>query len=334
MRKSFIGVAIAAVVAFIIAIPTILGLFGAFGSADGGHVVVVRNGGLFDDTSVYKVQQPNSGVEYQGLWSEAHPYPAGQRFYKVSSEAGSDANKNINVQSKDGFGIALEGTFYFELTRDDATLREFDDRFGTRTFDVGNNEKAAAWESDAGWSAFLNSTIGNFVENSVAQEFVKVNCADVVPACAYLTTTSAEEAVEAVGTINTESQRVTIQNAIQKTFSDEISTKLGGNYFTNVQFVLTNPTLPGEQLAAVAAAQTANASQQKAVTEAQTEAQVNQTKANSAKIIAETNAAANAITQEGYASCPVCAQIDLTKALPQGLTTYIPGAAPLAVAVQ
>ena len=37
------------------------------------------------------------------------------------------------------------------------------------------------------------------------------------------------------------------------------------------------------------------------------------------------DAKANAARQSGYNSCPTCAQIDILKSLPSGLTTYAPG---------
>jgi hypothetical protein len=40
---------------------------------------------------------------------------------------------------------------------------------------------------------------------------------------------------------------------------------------------------------------------------------------------AQIDAQANAARQSGYNSCSTCAQIDILKALPPGLTTYAPG---------
>jgi hypothetical protein len=40
---------------------------------------------------------------------------------------------------------------------------------------------------------------------------------------------------------------------------------------------------------------------------------------------AQIDAKADAARQAGYDSCPTCAQIDIVKALPSGLTTYAPG---------
>jgi hypothetical protein len=46
-----------------------------------------------------------------------------------------------------------------------------------------------------------------------------------------------------------------------------------------------------------------------------------------AKVVqAQSEADANKKRQEGYDACPACAQIDMIKALPPGVTTYAPGA--------
>ena len=40
---------------------------------------------------------------------------------------------------------------------------------------------------------------------------------------------------------------------------------------------------------------------------------------------AQVDAEANAARQSGYDACPTCAQMDILKSLPGGLTTYAPG---------
>jgi hypothetical protein len=68
-----------------------------FTKADGGHVVVVRNGGPFDDNSIRQVIQPNSSLTSTGLFSAEHPYPSTQRNFKVSGQEDADSNEVINV---------------------------------------------------------------------------------------------------------------------------------------------------------------------------------------------------------------------------------------------
>lgn len=324
----FITLAILAV-----SIPSIIGLFGAFGSADGGHITVVRNGGLFDDTSINKVLQPNSGLTYEGLWSTEHPYPVGQRNFVVSGAPGADSNEQINVQTKDGVLVGIEGTFFFQLNTDETILRKFDDKFGTRTYDIGGGNSDFAWKSDAGWKAFLNFTIGNLVQNSLREAIGNVTCPDLVPSC-VLATQQAQNGSGKPPVIDDGkgNQTITIvQTAVTDALQRDIKNNLGDDYFINVNFVMSKPTLPGNIQDAINATQAAFTASGAATAKAQADT----IDANTRKTVAQINADANAITQQGYSNCPVCAQIDLTKALPQGLTTYIPGGSiPLSLPVK
>jgi hypothetical protein len=65
-------------------------------------VIVVRNGGPFDDNSIRQVIQPNSSLTSTGLFSTDHPYPSTQRNFKVSAAENADSNEVINVPTKDG----------------------------------------------------------------------------------------------------------------------------------------------------------------------------------------------------------------------------------------
>jgi hypothetical protein len=87
---------------------------------------------------------------------------------------------------------------------------------------------------------------------------------------------------------------------------------LGGPYFTNIKFVMSKAVLDDKVQGAITDAQAAFA----AVTKAQAGKQA-------AQIEAETNA----VRQQGYTTCPTCADIERLRALPPGLTTYAPGQA-------
>jgi hypothetical protein len=79
-----------------------------FTKADGGHVVVVRNGGPFDDNSIRQLIQPNSSLTSTGLFSAEHPYPSTQRNFEVSGQEDADSNEVINVPTKDGVLVGVE----------------------------------------------------------------------------------------------------------------------------------------------------------------------------------------------------------------------------------
>lgn len=322
-----IAVAVAAV-AGAIALVTLLvvgfGVATGFSSADGGTTIVVRNGGLLDDTSYNQTIQSNSGLTYTGLWSTDHPYPASQRYFTVSSAPGADSNEVINVPTKDGVNIGIEGTFYFQLSTDPAILEDFDNKFGTRTFPKPDPEdpnkiiEVHAWD-EGGWSPFLNATLGNVVQNALRTEIGQVRCQDLQASCALAFNASATidpNADQSAGTISS------IQASVNNSFASDVRDYLGGDYFTGIQFVLSKPTLP-QNIQDSINASFAKVAEQAGIT------QQSQGKLQQAEIDAQTNAK----KQEGYNNCPACAQQDILKSIPGSITVWAPGG-DAAVAVQ
>jgi hypothetical protein len=320
---SFPGLAIVAILAVLGAALLLFGLFGAFTATDGGTISVIRNGGLLDNRAVRPIDgrpqivPPGSSLTYTGMFSSAHPYPAGQRNFVIAarpaaqgsdSETPVDSREVINVPSRDGVMIGVEGTFYFELTRDPAVLAQFDDKFGTRTYPAADGDSYAAWDGDAGWSGFLNFTLGNLIQNDLRRELVQVSCADLVASCSLASNATAPVTVDPNAAPTDRIQQV--QEAVNTQFARDVEATLGGPYFTNIRFVMSKAVLDDKVQGAINDAQAAFA----AVTKAQAGKQA-------AQIEAETNA----VRQQGYNTCPTCADIERLKALPPGLTTYAPG---------
>ncbi|MEU2349669.1 SPFH domain-containing protein [Modestobacter sp. NPDC049651] len=284
-----------------------------FTKADGGHVIVVRNGGPFDDNSIRQVIQPNSGLTSTGLFSDEHPYPSTQRNFKVSGSKNADSNEVINVPTKDGVLVGVEGTFYFDVNYTDAdVLRAFDDKYGTRTYPDAHGDATYAWESEQGWSAFLNFTLGNLVQNVLRQEIGDVECADLVASCSLAANSSAQAAAAAVVDPNANGNQTinNVQQAVNDGFTKDVDDVLGVPILIHPRFVLSKVDLPSNVQEAINKAQAAFAG----VTESQAALQR-----------AQIDAQADTARQSGYNGCPTCAQIDVLKALPQGLTTYAPG---------
>ena len=283
-----------------------------FTKADGGHVVVVRNGGPFDDNSIRQVIQPNSGLTSTGLFSDEHPYPSTQRNFKVSGQEDADSNEVINVPTKDGVLVGVEGTFYFDVNfTDEAVMSAFDDKYGTRTYPTPGGA-TYAWEGDEGWSAFLNFTLGNLVQNVLRQEIGDVECADLVASCSLAANSSAQVAAAAVIDPNANGNQTInqVQAAVNEAFSKDVNDVLGVDILIHPRFVLSKIELPQNVQDAINQAQAAFAG----VTESQAALQR-----------AQIDAQADAARQSGYDSCPTCAEIDVVQALPDGLTTYAPG---------
>lgn len=300
------GVVIGGVAAAALLVVLILTMMASpFTQTGGGEYAVVRNGGWFDDRQVQQVIPPGQGMTASGLWSSVHRYPSTQRNFVVSSAPGADTNEVIQVPSKDGVLLGIEGTFYFTLNGDPAVLEEFDNKFGTRTYPTKDGAVLAS-EGDEGWNAFLGFTLGNLVQNDLRREVVKYECAQLVASCSL-----AQNSANPVKA-NDADQIEKIQHAVNTSIQTDIKTTLGGEYFTGIQFVLAKVALPGQVQEAVNGAQAAFAE----VTKAQAGLQR-----------AQVDAQANAVKQSGYNTCPTCAEIDKLHALPPGITTYAPGSA-------
>ena len=309
---------------FVAIIGVITGIAG-FSRTDAGTISVVRNGGLFDNKQIRQVDgQPQvlpsgSSLTWVGAWSSVHSYPSTQRYFKVSSRAGADSNEVINVPTKDGVTVGVEGTFYFDTNPNPAILAQLDDRFGTRKFPAPTKDEPERdlypWDDDpAAWLAFLNGTLGNLVQNDLRREVVQVNCTDLVASCALAQNNAGTDAAKAIAAAQAGQnvdQITKIQDNINRSFTADVAADLGGPYLTNIRFVLSKVTLPDNVQGAINDAQAAFAAV---------------TKSQAAKNAADIDAQTNAVRQGGYNSCPTCADIDRLKALPPGLTTYAPGA--------
>jgi hypothetical protein len=308
--RVLVALGVALVVLVAVVIPGFAFLTG-FTKADGGHVVVVRNGGPFDDNSIRQVIQPNSSLTSTGLFSAEHPYPSTQRNFKVSGAKNADSNEVINVPTKDGVLVGVEGTFYFDVNyTDQKTMRAFDDKYGTRTYPNPGGTATYAWDGDEGWSAFLEFTLGNLVQNVLRQEIGNVECSDLVASCSLAANSSAQAA--AVNPNANGNQTINqVQQAVNDGFTKDVDDVLGVPILIHPRFVLSKVDLPQNVQEAINKAQAAFAG----VTESQAALQR-----------AQVDAQADAARQSGYNACPTCAQMDILKSLPEGLTTYAPGA--------
>ncbi len=299
-----------AIVLLIVAIPTLSGFFGGFERTSGGEVAVIRNGGMLDNNKIRQVIDPGSGVTWTGWWSHAHKYPAQQRFYTITSNGNGDRAgvDVVTVPSSDGVNMGMEGTLYFSLNLDHATLRKFDDKFGTRKFTAADGQTRYAYDGDTGWSAFLDQIVRPVIDNDLRTQVNSFKCAELVSSCALVQNGANQQASTKPQSNNANIAKV--QNAINTSLEQDLQQTLGAPFLTNLHFNLARVTLPESVQQAVDRAQAAFA----AVSEAQ--AKVAQARAE---------AAANKARQDGYDKCHTCADIEKLKALPPGITTYAPG---------
>jgi regulator of protease activity HflC (stomatin/prohibitin superfamily) len=307
--RGTIAIAVIAVIAAFVGLPA---LFAGFQRTNGGEVAVVRNGGPFNNNLIRQIIDPGSGNTWIGFGSTAHKYPAQQRFYTITSDAGRGDRVGVDVvtvPSADGVNMGIEGTLYFSLNLDHQTLKQFDDRFGTRKFRGADGNSRYAWDGDDGWSAFLDQIIRPVIDNDLRTQVNNFRCAELVSSCALVQNASAvagknPQAVSNNGNI------AKVQTAINTSLEQDLQQTLGAPFLTDLHFTLSRITLPSSVQDAVDRAQAAFAS----VSEAQ--AKVAQARAD---------AEANQARQDGYNKCPTCARIDELKALPSGITVYAPG---------
>jgi hypothetical protein len=312
---SFGALGVALVIALV---GSVVGLWVGFAKTDGGEVAVVRNGGWFDDNRIRQVIQPASGLTWVGMWSKVHRYPAQQRYYTMTADPERGGRPGIDLArspSGDGVEMGIEATMYFTLNLDAQVLRTFDDKYGTRQFRYGKDDLLYAWDGVDGWNAFFDGAVRPVIDNALRFQLSTATCAELVSSCALVqfgangAVPASTPTVAAAGAQNN-ANISKIEAALNETLAKDIERNLGGPFLQNIRFNLVRVTLPGPVQEAVTKAQAAFA----AVSEAQ--ARVAQ---------AQAEAEANKKRQEGYNACPACAQIDMIKALPPGVTTYAPG---------
>jgi regulator of protease activity HflC (stomatin/prohibitin superfamily) len=216
------------------------------------------------------------------------------------------------LPTADGVEVGLEGTIYLTLETTNAdTLKQFDNRFGTRTFQGVDGKAYFIWDEGHGVNAFLNQIVRPIISTALRQEIGHANCAELQASCNLILQAAAAANVDPTKTpLNSGTKITDIQNAVNAVLTNDLRDTLGGSYFVNVRFTLSKVTLPKEAQAAINSAQAAFAK----VTEAKARVQA-----------AIQDGLANEKRQLGYSKCPTCAQIDMLKALPTGITTYAPG---------
>lgn len=309
--------ALLALVAIIFGVvPGIAALF-SFSRTDGGHVAIVRNGGPLDDNTIRQYLPISSGLEYTGLWSSVHQYPAQARYYDlVPGGADAPGVNAFRTPTRDGVDVGLTARINFTLNTDEATLRKFDDAYGTREFKVTgtSSDTLAPWEGDEGFATFLDVIAKPVIEETVRQQVGNVDCAALQSSCALV-----QNGANANAATDTPNSQVlqTIQKAVNDALAANVNARLGGAYLSNIQVSITGVDLPEKIRDKILAAQSGFA-----------DASAAQARLNSAR----TDADANAERQRGYNLCPTCGEIDKIRAqgealarIPSGVQVYAPG---------
>lgn len=288
-------------------------LTGCYSTPDPGKVIVVRNGGPFDNKAIRQIVCPGSGLTASGVNSTDHAYPTSsvQRYISVTSEANRDYADVVKVPTADGVQVGLEGTLYlttrFDCSADgQKVLKQFDNRFGARTFpDIQGNERHP-WESENGWSAFLAKSVSPVLTNDLRMAVGRFACSDMVPSCA-LVKQGRDGNVVVNPNVNSIANLSALEKAVNNTLEKELASTLDGDYFTTVRFKVTKVNLPDGVQNAINDAQAAYA---------------NLSQARAAVTNAELKQEAQGKLANLYAKYPALAQIELVKNLPSGANIY------------
>lgn len=320
-----------AVVAFVLFIIAIIALSSITTvRTDGGHIAVIRNGGPFDNNRIRDIIPPASSLKIEGLNSQTHAYPSNQRYYTITADASAGDRGAVDVfrgSTSDGVMVGVEGSVQFTLNLDPKVLRDFDNRFGTRTYPL-NGGNYHAWDGDQGWAAFLDAVFRRQVlDNALRIEIQKYNCVELIPSCKYLNTSgsanqntlSSKPVRDSKGNIvsgtRANQNLAQIQTDIAKELQADLDSTLRGNYLEIGVFRISRVTLPPvvqEKIDAANAAKVEIQRQQFLADQAVAKA-VGERKSNEqlAKGILALNRA--------YAKSPAKARIDAIKALPPNL---------------
>jgi regulator of protease activity HflC (stomatin/prohibitin superfamily) len=299
--------AVAGIVGFVVAIFLLIGVvafFSSFRSEDGGHIGVVRNGGPFDNRNIRGLKSPGSGVGSIGLFSSLHNYPVTQRNYIISSDPSRGDRAGIDIfraPTSDAVNVGVEGQVLFTLNTDPAVIKDFDTKYGLRTFPVtGGASRRHPYEGDEGFAAFLDVQFRPVLDNALRQEIAKYDCAELNAACRLVR--SSQSARSANGT-QANGNLAQVQNAISQTLQSDLDSTLGGKFVQNVRFRVSQVTLSPQVNSAV---DQANAAKAQVSTEA-FRAQAAKQRALAARELAR-----------AYQANPFAGLTEVVKALPSG----------------
>ncbi len=296
-----------------------IGVISGFARTGPNEAAVVYNGGPLDKKTQRQTIEPASGLTWTGWLSQDprfYPTSGSPRRYILTSDpsrgerAGVDV---VRVPTSDGVDVGLEAKISFTTTftgaENDAALREFDARFGNRTYPVPGSagQRLHPWEGDEGFAAFLDTEFRPVLDNALRESIGESRCEELVSSCALISGGRQRVAVAGPGAATGEGNSANllrVQTAIAEALATDLNQNLGGEYLDNVQVVVSGVRLPE--------------SVQTAVNDAQAGfAEVNKTRADLEK--ARIRKQVNDTLGASYKNCPACAQQDALKAIPKNV---------------
>lgn len=229
-----IGGVLGAVIALLVGAFVVVSLFAFLFSikgVDAGQACIIREGGPFDGRDIKAVRQPGEGPKPIGAWNHQDCLPTTER----------DSNDVIEddpaFPTKDSVQVIADGQALFNLTTDEAKLKEFYRKYGRRKW--GDEEIT----TDKGWLNFLRQRFAPVVLDAQREVIGQYDCIDLNNLCIYVK--NPEAAVKVEGAEEGDPAPAAANNTqnlseAQKVLADKIKEKLraafGDDYFENVRY--------------------------------------------------------------------------------------------------
>lgn len=312
----FVGLAVAGVLGVLAIVVAVSSL----ARTGPNEVAVVYNGGPLDRKDQRQTIAPSSGLTWTG-WLSQNPrfYPGSgsPRRYIITTDSSRDEGAGVDVlrvPTEDGIDVGLEAKISFNTAftgaPDDELLRRFDASFGNRTYAGPNGSRLNPWADDDGFAAFLDTEFRPVLVSALRETIGSFSCEELVSSCALVANSrTAGNAGDTNRTTladggETNTNLIRVQDVAAENLSESLTRDLGGEYFRNVQIVVSTVRLPQRV--------------QDAVDESQAQfAAVNRSRADlqRARIAKQVNDTLG----RSYRNCPACAQIDALKSIPDNV---------------
>jgi regulator of protease activity HflC (stomatin/prohibitin superfamily) len=278
---------------------------------DIGHVGVVRNGGPLDGRSIRQILMPGSGPTWAGWFSQKpHEYPAHDvvLVYTVTAEPQRGNQPGVDVvtvPTLDGVKVGIEGTIYYHFSGEQnlRLLRQFDMTFGTRKYRADGGRPVYPYDGDHGFQVMVENVFRPVLDNDLRRVLGTFQCAQIISACSLVQPASGGPSRRAP-----KKNLALIESQINRSLQGDLAGALGGAYFTDVHFRLTQVTLPQTVQHAVTLAQAESAQVQVARHKLQ------QGRYEARRVI---------LLAKAYNKSPSLANIDAIKAAPRQSTVIV-----------
>ena len=312
----FVGLAVAGVLGILAIVVAVSSL----ARTGPNEVAVVYNGGPLDRKDQRQTITPSSGLTWTG-WLSQNPrfYPGSgsPRRYIITTDSSRDEGAGVDVlrvPTQDGIDVGLEAKISFNTAftgaPDDELLRRFDASFGNRTYAGPNGSRLNPWADDDGFAAFLDTEFRPVLVSALRETIGSFNCEELVSSCSLVANSrnardsgSGNQTTAADGQA-TNTNLLRVQDVAADNLAESLTRDLDGEYFGNIQIVVSSVRLPQRV--------------QDAVDESQAQfAAVNRSRADlqRARIAKQVNDTLG----RSYRNCPACAQIDALKAIPDNV---------------